>query len=1120
MGSSGMAGAQAPDALRLRLTGAPALVRSDLASLSLGLHDAALLALLVIDGPLPRRRAAALLWPDSDAKRANISLRQRIFRLKRWAGCDLVVGDANIGWVDSLAHDLDVSGNAGAEGVPQGELLGGLDFKSFDELGAWVQSARQRWASQRAEHLSTQLAGLEQDGRIASALPLAQRLIELDPSAEHAHRRLMRLHYLRGDRAAALAAFDRCKHCLHEQLGEPPSPETLALVEAIGRNEVLAASLAPLPITLLRPPRLVGREAALAAIDQGLSRTPCVLLSGEAGMGKSRLLQELGQRAPGRIKWVRAEASDRAVAFALLGKLFNAVLEMTGALHVDSAPRWLEGGHTGPVTGALLRHATAWITDQARGRVDCLAVDDLHFADEASVEALLSMIDARSRDAPDALRWLFAFRANECPDALRAWADTTDADRFQRVALDPMGHAAAVEFLDSLNLPGLDLQAWAGALLRHAGGNPLFMLETLRAVRDREGRVPTLPDPAMPSAAAVGVLIERRLRALSAPARRLAMLAALAGVDFSSALAAQVLQVHEIDLAVPWRELETADVLLGAEFTHDAVREACLREVPSAVAAGVHAQLARALQAAEVAPARLAEHWWRAGAWADAAAALRAAAAISFNASRRREEAAQLQRAAEAFDRANEPGPAWQARCDRLGALIQFASHDEVRAASADLRRLAPGPIELALSDIAAAEAQIVFGEFEAVVNAMPAAIDACAASGDIESQLLASRRWAVACVNLGRGDEGARLLADVAPLLDQLPSLRPRYEFLGELGTVLERAGRRQEGRQAIESGLRLAVQARDLSTAATMHVNLGINHVYSGNAEAAVAATEAGLALREQDDGVSGLATAMQMTLGAMCRDVGRYGDAIGHLESALVGFEAEGNALWIVNTGTHLALTWLQLGQAARAESLLRQKAAQSIANGGIPPFIAARRLAALGLIERAQGRSALPLLERALQTMAHADRADVRLCIALERCAEQDAAAVVSLCNAALSEAANHELAGHLFAAKVYKLDACTRLAEHASGFDEARPLALALAADPLALAPSGVYRIDLWHLLARSFARVDLPGAAQSTQQAIDHWVGRAAAATPAVFQASFMQRSAAHMQRSGAFRRR
>ncbi|NUP87818.1 MAG: aldehyde dehydrogenase family protein [Burkholderiaceae bacterium] len=89
----------------LRLLGPPQLHAGgrvhDLAG-----SDALLIALLAIEGALPRRRAAELLWPDRDPRRANISLRQRLFRLKRAAGRDVVTGDVTLALAPEVAHDL------------------------------------------------------------------------------------------------------------------------------------------------------------------------------------------------------------------------------------------------------------------------------------------------------------------------------------------------------------------------------------------------------------------------------------------------------------------------------------------------------------------------------------------------------------------------------------------------------------------------------------------------------------------------------------------------------------------------------------------------------------------------------------------------------------------------------------------------------------------------------------------------------------------------------------------------------------------------------------------------------------------------------------------------------
>ncbi len=1098
--------------VHVRLVGAPELQAGDGRRVALSGRDAALLALLVFEGGIDRQRAASLLWPAADAQRAGLSLRQRLFRLKRAAGLNLVVGTQMLALAAEADHDLQAltTPAASAAGPPpgDGQLLGTLRFEG--ELADWVDAARERWRLARRQHWAAQAAALEARGALAGALVLAQRLADDDPAAEHAHRRLMRLHYLRGDRAAALAAFERCRQALAESLGEPPGAETLALLRTVDDDARPAAAptRAPRPLALLRPPRLVGRGDAWQRLQQAERRRQPVVLLGEPGIGKSRLLADWVQ---GRGLLVDARPGDAPVPWALLTRLL-ATLQASCEPPADAALRSelarllpaLGAPPAGPLqTVRLLAAAAAWLAAARTAGVECLAVDDLQFADAASIEALLALAGgAASGGAAEAATptWLLAARAAECPPPLRRWVDAADPGQRALLRLQSLAEGGVHELLASLQLGGLDPGRWAAPLHRHTGGNPKFLLETLLASLDEAGALPAQPQWSLPPQ--VGELIDRRLARLSPPARRLAQLAALADVDFTIERAAALLAVHPLDLAAPWRELEDAQIVAGAGFAHDLVREACLRSVPAAVAEALHAQIAAALAAAApaVPAARLAEHWRRAGRWPEAAQAFRSAADAALSAGRRRDEATLLQAAADAHGRAGQPQPRFAALCERIGALVQCADGDELRAALRELEALPADAPQQALLALARAEVQIVFGEFDAVVAAMPGAIPLLP---DAESALLATRRLAVAHLNLGHADQAAALLLQRLPAIDELPALRPRYEFLGELGTVLERCNRRREGLQHLQQGIALALQAADEGTAATMYANLGVNRVYWGDAEAAIEATERGLALRQAHDGIGGLASGFDMTLGAMCRDAGRCGEAIERLERSLAAFQADGNALWIANAGAHLATLWLQLGQAARAAGLLRQGDDQAL-----PAFLAARRDALRARLEAAAGRPALPLLQQALQRLAGADRVDVRLGIELERLRWLAPDAALDLAGQVADEAQRCELMGHAQAARLWRIDALLR----AGRPDCAAELAAAVtaSADAGAIitqpAPSGAYRPELWALLLQGLPAGS--GVAAALRPAAAAWVRRAAAALPAPFGESFLQRNA------------
>jgi len=98
-----------PIAFQLRLLDAPRIEWDDGRTHALERKDAALLAMLALDGPLPRARAAALLWPDAADGQARGNLRQRLFRLRRLAGRDLVEATDTL----RLAPDIDLISEVG-----------------------------------------------------------------------------------------------------------------------------------------------------------------------------------------------------------------------------------------------------------------------------------------------------------------------------------------------------------------------------------------------------------------------------------------------------------------------------------------------------------------------------------------------------------------------------------------------------------------------------------------------------------------------------------------------------------------------------------------------------------------------------------------------------------------------------------------------------------------------------------------------------------------------------------------------------------------------------------------------------------------------------------------------
>ena len=145
----------ASEAMRLKLTGTPSLMAAGSDDpLPLTASDAALLALLAVDGPQPRAALASMLWPDKDAATAATNLRQRLHRLKRTAGSPVVVGERNLALAPLVQHDLQDlhRWSVNTPELGAGRLLGLHEFVDNDVLGSWLSTQRQARANLSAQN--------------------------------------------------------------------------------------------------------------------------------------------------------------------------------------------------------------------------------------------------------------------------------------------------------------------------------------------------------------------------------------------------------------------------------------------------------------------------------------------------------------------------------------------------------------------------------------------------------------------------------------------------------------------------------------------------------------------------------------------------------------------------------------------------------------------------------------------------------------------------------------------------------------------------------------------------------------------------------------------------------
>ena len=843
--------------MQLSLSGAPMGRMADGSDVSLAPRDAALLAWLALEGPTPRTRLAQLLWSESEPEAARNALRQRLFQLKRQLGVDLVTGSTTLELAASVTHDLHESDS----------VLGDSAQAFGPELDSWLALQRGRRRARMGQSMIEFSELAEHSGDFADALAHAQELLALEPLSEAAHRRVIRLHYLGGDRAAALLAFDHCEQVLKNEVGAAPSHETLALLATVSaaRSASLPSMAQAVPASVRRPPRPIGRDAERQALARAIDEAALVLLFGEAGMGKSRLIADLletagaaAAQAMPRVVMVGARPGDAAVPYAVAGRWLRALMLLPGvepsAAQRDDLARVLP--ELGPATaraGAddrsrLHGTAQALLARAVQQGLRAVVIDDLQYADTPSVELLHPLVGGT------ACGWIVAMRPDELGAAARALVDahagSTQAVTVQLQALDA---EAIAELLDSLALEGIGGMDQAASLRQRTGGNPLYLLETLKLALVARGTVALVPlsgkgvggsaaDRAgaivWPRADNVQRLIQQRLLRLAPLALKLARCAALAGQDLSPPLAAEVLGLRPLDLADAWAELETAQVLRGGGFAHDLIAEAALALVPQAIARTLHAEIAGFLERSGGEPVRIAAHWLAAGEPRKAVPHLTQAARRAHAAWQRgqatdlHEQAATILRAAGdrrgAFDAlfsAAEAGSqaVGRERMAGLGeALHQLADDDGQRAAAA----LVPAFLLL--------ESHQGDAGRKVVLQALPRAQRAGLA--DIEVELL----WDLALLHMDRHEladarqrveQALERLAAVDPATARLGHLGTRFKLTQALGAILSSTGHYAQGDAQLLLALQQARLDREWAYTGFMANALATNALEQGS-------------------------------------------------------------------------------------------------------------------------------------------------------------------------------------------------------------------------------------------------------------------------------------------------
>jgi DNA-binding SARP family transcriptional activator/tetratricopeptide (TPR) repeat protein len=605
-----------------------------------------LFAYLVLnrDRDCGRAELIDLLWPERPPVAAETALSALLSKLRRGLGEGALFGRSELRFAPAGPIEVDLEGSATAaaraeaaidaedwsQAVDHARDVLAIDLQTFlpDCDGPWVNEMRRELESIRLRGLeSLGEACLRRGGRdLGTAEQAARAAIAAAPFRESSHRLLMEVHEAAGNPAEALRAFEELRILLRDELGTTPGQAAMIVHERVLRGEKPGAPLpapaagAGIPVTTWPVPlaaalerhALVGRARELDLLDEWwgdavTGTRHLALLSGDAGIGKTRLAAELGRRASddgaivlyGRfdeealapyqpvVEMVRGWSSGASLD-PLRERLGVRAAEL-GILFGEFGPPGDEaepGGETVPAhphdaDARRLRFfdAVAALLGEAAGNAPLVLVfDDLHWADRPTLQLLRHLVRAPQ---PRRALMIGTYREAELEPGHPLHELIGDVRReglLKRIELGGLAEPEVAELVAALGVPGAE-PAFVHALHGETEGNPFFIEEVVRHLREGDHDLRSdvsLTEAGVPDG--VREVTARRLRRLCTESRQALQVAAVIGREFDYDVLEAVAPLHDdalvsaLDEGVEARVLREAGPVGRYAFSHALVR--------------------------------------------------------------------------------------------------------------------------------------------------------------------------------------------------------------------------------------------------------------------------------------------------------------------------------------------------------------------------------------------------------------------------------------------------------------------------------------------------------------------------------------------------------------------
>lgn len=506
------------------------------------------------------------------------------------------------------------------------EFLEGVHLPGSSSLESWWQQTNLHLTHLRTRLFTRICDHFHVSGQLEDALNFARAALESDNLNEEVHLRVLILLVDMGEYQEARQYYRSVAKLLNDELDTQPSQQLVSVYRQIQQRSVASRQSSQLEwrIRMSLHTPFVGRQAEFSHLQEVMEQSGGIVISGESGIGKTRLVQEFCElfASDRRIFVTHSRPTEINLPYQPIIEILRN--QITSSEWQEIPNIWIDPlalilpelssfqlSLSPPLITYDLDHNRSTLLEAIRqvflnishGNDLVLFLDDLQWADEATLSVVSYLLDRPPFDGQAFI--ILAVRSDEINPYLEEFLTQIDTSpKLNLILLDRlnpneiaglgryvMGYPISQEFVDQLE--------------QETGGIPFIILETFRSIQAAEISAGQSEPQSLPLAQSVYTLIKNRIGRLSPLAFSTCEFAAVIGPEFDPELISLAGQQNFAVIARAIEELKQRNIIEPIDrpdkvsnwrFVHDKIRETILQDINPIRLQYLHEHVAQAME--------------------------------------------------------------------------------------------------------------------------------------------------------------------------------------------------------------------------------------------------------------------------------------------------------------------------------------------------------------------------------------------------------------------------------------------------------------------------------------------------------------------------------------------